>query len=723
MMPHRSALSIRSAARLMALLLTLFATLLLPSALLAAEPATTEAAVVGHWEGAIQLPGRELAIDVDFRLEGEALAADISIPAQGARDLPLGGIAVAGEEITFAIPGVPGDPTFQGTLAADGSEITGSFTQGGAALTFTLSRTASPVDEAEGALAGFAEFVEAARKGWEVPGLALAIVVDGEVVFAEGFGQRDREADLPVTPDTLFPIGSSTKAFTTFTLGTLVDEGKLDWDQPVTRYLPGFRLADPTATELITPRDLVTHRSGLPRHDLVWYNNQGLARSELVARLPYLEPNKTPREKFQYNNLMFLTAGYLIEVLTGKSWEEAVRERILTPLGMERTGFDVAESQRDPDFAQPYEERDEKIVRVPFRPIGNMGPAGSINSSVAEMSRWVLLHLGGGKIPGGGGGDRQLIGRATLADMHSPHMPVGETIERPDIGQSSYGLGWFINTYRGHRRVGHGGNIDGFSALVTLLPDDGIGIVVLTNKGGTRLPELLVRHASDRLLGLKAIEWNRDALLQREQGRELAREAKEKKETARKTGTRPAHDLAEYAGTYHHPGYGDITITPEAEGLTLTYNRIATPLSHWHYEVFNGVEGADDPVFENMKFLFETDVTGEVAALRAPFEIQVGDIVFTKRPDARFFDPDYLARLTGTYHLGPQAITVELAGSTLTATIPGQPQYHLVPVLGERFVIEGISVIHFRFIEGEGGSIDAIQIEQPEGVFTATRAE
>jgi len=266
-------------------------------------------------------------------------------PAQGAKDLRLSDVSQSDAAVAFKISGVPGDPSFKGTLSADGAKISGTFAQGGATFPFTLERKANPAATAQEALKDFEEVVTDAMKKFDVPGMAIAIVKYNDVVYSKGFGYRDVEKQLPVTPDTLFAIGSSTKAFTTFVLGTLVDEGKIEWDKPVRNYIPWFKLYDTGASERMTPRDLVTHRSGLPRHDLVWYNNYDASRKWLVERLPYLEPSADLREKFQYNNLMFLTAGYLTEVVTGKTWEEAVRERILLPLSMTRTNFSVADSQ------------------------------------------------------------------------------------------------------------------------------------------------------------------------------------------------------------------------------------------------------------------------------------------------------------------------------------------------------------------------------------------
>jgi CubicO group peptidase (beta-lactamase class C family) len=507
-----------------------------------------ETSLAGHWQGSVSLPSQKLAFDLDFKPgEGGVWTGDISIPAQNAKDIPLINIAVDGAAVSFEIQGIPGTPTFKGILSAD--RISGDFSQRGSTFPFEAARGADPAEAAREALAGYDEFVAKALQDWNVPGLAVAIVKGGEVVYAKGFGYRDVEGRQPVTADTVFSIGSSSKAFTTFVLGTLVDEGRLDWDKPVITFLPGFQLYDANATALITPRDLVTHRSGLPRHDLVWYNNNSLSRREMVEHLRYLEPNEQLRAKFQYNNLMYLTAGHLIEHLTGKTWEDNVRERIFEPLGMTNSNFSVLDSQKAPDFAQPYRERDDKIEKIPFRHIETVGPAGSINSSVNDMARWIRLHLSGGKV-----GDRQLINPAILADLHTPRMPSGAPPERPEILPVGYALGWFVEVYRGRPLVHHGGNIDGFSALVAMLPQDDLGMVVLTNRNGTDLPDLLVRHTADRFLKLDPIDWIGEELAKLNTGKAADKEAEAKKDTLRKPGTKPAHRLEEYAGEYEHPG-------------------------------------------------------------------------------------------------------------------------------------------------------------------------
>lgn len=697
-----------------------FAALALLLSLLA-PAAFAQTTLAGHWEGAIELPGQKLGVNLDFQQEGDAWKGDISIPLQNATDLPLVNVKLDGDAATFEIQGVPGTPTFKGKL--EGDRIAGDFSQSGATFPFSVERGASGADAARKELEGYDQLVQGMIDAWRVPGLAIAIVKDGEVIYQKGFGFRDREKKLPVTEDTVFAIGSSTKAFTTFIMGTLVDEGKLDWDKPVSNFLPGFKLYDRTATELMTPRDLVTHRSGLPRHDLSWYNATDLSRKELVERLPYMKPTYTLRERFQYNNFMFLTAGYLVEQVTGKSWEDNVRERIFGPLGMTGANFSVKDSQKAPDFALPYvEEKDESIKLIPFRTITNMGPAGSINASARDMAKWVQIHLSGGKASGGKLGDRQIIGTATLADIHSPHMVIDQAVERPELSQPSYGMGWFIDTYRGHQRVEHGGNIDGFSALVALLPQDRLGMVILTNKNGTGVPDLLVRHTIDRLLKLEPpIDWNGEMLALRDRARPEVKKAEAKKEEMRRPGTNPAHKLEEYAGDYFHAGYGTLRVEVAGKNLEVTYNQMTSPLEHWHYETFSGVKSVEAPVFEDQKFLFQTDTTGNVVAVKTDFEPSLPEgITFEKKPDARLFDAAYLARFVGDYDLTGQTIAVQLAGNVLTVNVPGQPQYHLVPELGGEFSLKEASIFRVRFEERDG-KVTAMTFLQPNGVFTSKR--
>jgi CubicO group peptidase (beta-lactamase class C family) len=708
------------------------------SVLLAASPAKAAAAadskasLAGHWKGSIASPGQAIAFEVDLReAAGGALSGDISIPVQNAFDLALGDVTATASRLRFRIAGVPGDPAFDGAIAADGARVEGSFKQGGADLSFQMERVQGAAATAKAALEGFDDFVTGAVQAWNVPGAGIAIVSGGEVVYAKGFGWRDLEARKPMTGDTLFAIGSTTKAMTATTLGMLVDEGKVEWDQPLRTYLPSFQLMDDSISQRITPRDIVTHRSGLPRHDLLWYNYNSGTRGDMVKRLAHLELTADLREKFQYNNLMFMTAGHLIETLTGKSWEETVRERLFAPLGMERSTFSVLDSQQDADFAQPYREReeDQQLERIPFRRIDLVGPAGSVNSSVNEMAKWLLFNLRRGKV-----GDRQLIQAATLEEIHSSQMPIPARPERADISPPSYGMGWVIDTYRGHRRLQHGGGIDGFITSVMLFPNDDLGVVTFTNSG-SGLPSLLAQHAADRVIGLEPVDWSGDALAEVKKAREAAKAAGKNKEAARRQNTRPSHAIAEYPGEYAHPGYGTLRIEAgKGEdlaggsggwGLVAVINDIEAPLEHWHYDVWNGADaGEGDPTFEDRKFLFETDFEGNVAAVETILDDVAGPVTFERRPDARLSDPEYLARFAGTYRFaitGDTAV-VEVTGNELTASVAGQPRYTLVPGIDGKFDLKNVQGIRIEFVQDPEGKVSKAIFYQPEGTFDAVKA-
>ncbi len=684
------------------------------SGLLAAEPP----ALAGHWAGAMELPGMKLDFDLDFAFAGNAWTGDVTIPLQNARNLPLEGIAVDGTKVTFAIKDVPGAPTFKGEFSPDGLKITGQFLQGGQSFPFTAAKEAlDPAAKAAAALEGFDKVAEEGLKALKVPGVAIAVIKDDKVVYVRGFGLKDVEKSLAVTPDTIFAIGSSSKAFTVFALGKLVDEGKVEWDKPVRDYIPWFRLYDKEAGGRLTVRDLVTHRSGLPRHDLVWYNNLTASREELVRRLAYLQPSADLREKFQYNNLMFLTAGYLLETLTGKKWEDAVRSLVFEPLGMKRANFSVLESQKDADFAFPYVSEEKGFKKVPFRDITTVGPAGAINASVNEMANWAVVHLNNGKF-----GGAQLVNTATVADMHASHMLLGVEPATPDILTAAYGMGWFTDVYRGHRRYHHGGNIDGFSAMVSVLPNDGLAFVALTNMNGTGLPELLVRTAADRILGLDARDWIGDAAKTIAQGEEAVKKAEEKKGTRKVPGTKPAHALAEYAGDYANPGYGDLKVEFVGNRLVFTYNGMTNPLEHWHYETFNGLK-AEDPTFTDFKLTFRTDLNGRVASLSGVFDAAVDEIVFKKKPEARLSDPGYLKKFVGSYDMMGQLLTISVKGNVLAMSAPGQPATELVPELGGEFALKEARIIGVRFVEGPDGAVTAMEFIQPNGIFEAKKTK
>jgi CubicO group peptidase (beta-lactamase class C family) len=567
------------------------------------------------------------------------------------------------------------------------------------------------------ALDGLDAFIEGVMKDWKIPGLSLAVVGRGQVIWLKGYGTRDLEKKTAVTPHTLFAIGSISKSFTVTAMGMLVDEGKLDWDKPVREFLPEFKLYDPVASERITPRDLVTHRTGIPRHDLVWYSSD-FSRADLVRRLRYLEPSKDIRTTYQYNNLMFLTAGYMVGRLSGTSWEDFVRQRIFTPLGMGDSNFSVNDSQKSSDFAMPYQNAKGEVKSIPFHNIDSIAPAGAINSSADDMSRYLIFQLGKGSY-----GGKQLLSANNTGEMQSPQMVEQSSDRYREILLPTYGLGLGVTTYRGHKLVSHGGAIDGFTAELALLPVDDAGVIVLANLNSDKnpVPVIVAYNVLDRLLGLEPVAWNARFLEDERKSQASEEEAKKKGFTLQKPGTHPSHDLGDYVGEYENPGYGLIRIARDGDNLKLTLNLLSSPLRHFHYDVFETPENPVDPM-EKTKVQFFMDVRGEIASLSMPLEPHVKDIDFTRRPEKAMTERSFLESFVGQYEVGGTTATVSIEGeNTLVMIIPGQPKYTLVPVRGTTFDLKELAGYSIEFKSDTTGKVTEAVFYQPGTTFVAKK--
>ena len=473
--------------------------------------------------------------------------------------------------------------------------------------------------------AGFDGFVARIMEDWQIPGVAVGVIHDGEIVLARGFGYRDIEDQLPATEHTTMAIGSNSKSFTVTVMAMLIDEGMFEWDRPVREYLPDFRLYDEFATAEMTPRDLITHQSGLPRHDNVWYGRVA-SREEIFHKLRYLEPNASFRSRYQYQNLMFLTAGYLTERLTGKDWGDLVDERIFTPLGMDRSNTSVNDSPGSGDHALPYMLRDGVLERVPFRDIDNVGPAGSINSNVVEMVAYIEAHMDGGVYNG-----HRLISEENSAQMQQPQFAMPGDSEFGEVGPGSYGLGLRVGTYRGHKMVQHGGGIDGFISSMSWLPRENMGVMVLTNRSGgmNPVPIMVAYNVYDRLLGLPEVDWNGRNLEERAEQEARAAETEGEMLAKRVEGTTPSHSLADYAGVYAHPGYGLMEVAVGGDGLAVSYDDFMLDLEHFHYDVFR-ITSVPNTVPVIGLVTFNSNSDGDVATVAIPFEPNGADIVFER---------------------------------------------------------------------------------------------
>ena len=480
-------------------------------------------------------------------------------------------------------------------------------------------------------------------KRWDQPSIAVGIVKDGEVLLREGFGYANVESGLRADADTMYQIGSSSKAFTAAAAALLVDRGLLDWDRPVVEYLPWLRFKDEFTTLHATTRDMLCHRTGLPRHDAYWIDGP-CTRREMAENLRNMQPGWSFRSMWCYQNTCYVTVGLLIEALSGMTWEEFVRRELLEPLGMDRTTFYVDAIASDQNHADPY-ERDLPTDLKGFRRCGFLksdredmaagigapyGPAGSIMSTVNDMLKWLQFNLSEGKV-----GDTQLISEANMKEIHKPQMLLAQPLLVPFPEQDfySYAMGWFTETHRGHLMVEHGGNINGFSALVTMIPDQKLGIVTLTNFNNSFDTYATSYEIVDAFLGVEDGNWN-------ERWREIIAQVMESQVGQMKEmngepvpDTVPSHPLEEYAGTYVNPTYGEIVISREPSGLGLLYNKEASPLAHFHYDTFR----VDNPraLLSDMVLKFDTDKKGRVSSLAIGITLNplCADEVFVKKEE------------------------------------------------------------------------------------------
>lgn len=470
------------------------------------------------------------------------------------------------------------------------------------------------------------ELVAGAMADAQIPGLAVALIRRGEVVLTRGFGVRDLRGRRPVTARTVFALGSISKPVAATAIAALVDEGKLDLDRPVRDLLPEFRLHDEWATAHLALRDLLSHRSGLPGHDALWYFTS-FSRPELVRRLRHLEPSSEPRASYQYNSLLFMTAGHAAAQHVGLSYEELARTRLLVPLGMKRTSFSIADMQKE-DHALPHRRVNGAALQIPFLNIDVMAPSGGVNASVEDLIPFLLLHLRGGKH-----GAKQLFAEKTLLELQKPHVPIHGKPRYPEIRDRAAGLGFEVATYRDRRLLSHTGWVDGYKGLALLVPEEQSGVLVLCNLENTPVVNSLAYALLDRLLGLPELPW-------RERGREQLRKQDEEDRTAhenklpQKPGTRPSRPLTEYAGEYEHPGYGPLRVTLSSDGpqpaLSLTYGRTTAPLRHLHYDVFHRAPAPFDPMGP-VTVSFIGGVDGGIQALAVPLEPRLPDRVFVRR--------------------------------------------------------------------------------------------
>jgi CubicO group peptidase (beta-lactamase class C family) len=432
-------------------------------------------------------------------------------------------------------------------------------------------------------------YAQKALQDWHVPGFALAIVKDDQVIFAKGYGVRELGKPEKVDDGTLFAIASNSKAFTAAAIGLLVDEGKVNWDDPVTKYLPWFQMPDAYVTREMTVRDLLSHRSGFATFsgDLLWYETT-YPRDEIIRRIRYLKPAYSFRSHYGYQNLMFLTAGEIVKAVTGKSWDAFVKERFFTPLRMTRTVTTIRELPRGGNIATPHNEVDGKMRVIRYGNVDGGGGAAAINSSVSDMAQWIRMHLAGGKYDG-----KEILKAETARELQQPNTiiqisPGGERAI-PSRHFNAYGMGFFLNDYQGRKMVQHSGGLDGMISQVGMLPEEHLGVVILSNSE-TGVPSIMMYKTFDVFLGVTPKrDWSAEGLMRSAAGQKAAADERAKIEAARVLGTKPSLALERYVGTYRGTLYGDVKVSMENGHLVLSLvpaPNFVGDMEHWQYDTF-----------------------------------------------------------------------------------------------------------------------------------------
>lgn len=495
----------------------------------------------------------------------------------------------------------------------------------------------SPDGTDETVLSGdFASIVRHLMARDQIPGVAVGVVERSRLVFARGFGYRDVDDHLPVTPDTLFPLGSCSKAFTATAIALLADEGKIALDAAVRTYLPDFALADPAASATLTTRDLLTHRSGLPRHDFFWYQAP-FSREELYARLRFLEPKGPPHTRWGYNSLMYVVAGRIVEKVSGQSWESFVQARILSPLKMRRTRLSAEEMAADLDHASPYAMHEGRVREIPMlKRLSAIAPAGAVHASVRDLARWLAFHAT--RSPA-------LLTERAWRELHRPQVEMPAR-DQPEAQHPYYALGWIHEMYRGHPLVVHDGSIDGFMVHLGFLPETGQGLIILMNRDSAIAAlNALTYSAYDRLLRLEPLDWEgrlEESPIPLQQIRETALD----------------FTIDDVVGSYEHPAYELLTLRAEGNHLVMQFRSIRLTLVYQGNRRFLSTELFADRG-PQISVRFSEPRAGEPLKLFVPLNFDEGDPeeMFTRVGQA----PDAASRLVA---IPPRTGRTSLRGAT-----------------------------------------------------------
>jgi len=587
------------------------------------------------------------------------------------------------------------------------------------ALLLCGPRLAAQPPSLDARLEGFDAYMAQVLKDWNVPGIGVGIVVKDKLVFAKGYGYRDYGKKIPFTPTTTQPIASNTKLFTAVAAGLLVDEGKLDWDRPIRQYVPSIKFNNDDLDRTVTVRDMLSHRTGITRHDLIWYKSEFTQR-ELFDRLKYLEPSQPLRSVFLYNNMMYSGTGYSIELLSGKPWENFVRDRILTPLGMTSTTFTIDDMLKTAEPGVPYTERRDttELYQIPYYSDAvGVAPAGAMNSNIVDMSRWLIALMNDGQHDG-----KQVLPKVVIKQTLAPSIALPNTsLEVRGWGEilnAAYGMGRWTASYRGHLIAYHGGDLPGFHSQVSTMPYDGVGVIVFViGNHAAPLYNIVSYNVYERLLGMSLTPWSERQNTIRLKNKAAATHARTKGGGGRIAETKPSHTVDEYVGEFEHPAYGVLTISKGDASLTFDFHKIRMPLGHFHYDRFDTPDDEQDGKW-SVNFL--TNSQGEIN--RAEMSLDEAAVTFTRRVPAVLSSVTTLRQYVGTYETpsGGKFDVVLRPDNTLAIRNADGTFQNLVPWRQNRFRIKEFPDLTYEFIL-VAGRVTELKQSVPSGEYTFVR--
>ena len=566
-------------------------------------------------------------------------------------------------------------------------------------------------------LKGLDSELEKVLKKLEEPGFAIAIVENDQILYSKGFGYRDYENKIKVDSNTLFAIGSATKSFTSSLLGVLREDEKLDFEDSPIDHINELRFYNSQMNDVISIKDMMSHRTGLPRHDASWYFFPTFSKDSLVSRVKHHKPFTSVRNQWWYNNFMFMLQGVIAERITNKTWSENIKEMIFDPLGMTRSNTSIAELENSENAAFGYSQ---DFKKMDYYKIAGMGPAGSINSSVNEMSKWLITWINKGEYKG----KKILPPNYTEEAISSQSVVVANLPDEdnPGLHLTNYGYGWFLSSYKGHYRVEHGGNIDGFSTSAAFYPSDKVGIIVLSNQNASNTPSIVRNIISDRMLDVKKTDWLKYHFDKLKEAELIQKELDKNEDSDKIKGTNPSRSMNEYEGEYTNLGYGTFDISMKNDSLFMKIPNKTFWLSHHHYDTFlpyelkNGKVNLED---ESVIFItFSADQLGEIKKLSTGLEPAIEEpIYFDRKIKTIEIETSELDKYVGDFKFMKNMCKTYLKDDELYVIVPKQPEYKLNPIGKHLFSFEKLEGYKVKFDVSKNEKVTHISFIQPNGTF------